>query len=328
LTALVGCKAIDAMDNTDTMKSDLAAMKQTTGGMAGTTNALDSNMVEAVRLAKVQAGMDALVKPENNLEYLPPQANMVVGAKLVAENMKSDELMQYLDGRYKELMNNGPDDSKSDGRLVGGYPASYVAKYNRKQQVQTAILQAIAGQIPQPMLQQLIQEQIYGGGGQYSDTLYAVLMLRVMFTNSFFLANGVMKPTIPMDTIGKVRDANTYINNIQFVASLPFQDKIKFSLDSGHFLQPVEAPDLAANDPKCTVAQKDPGCLPTLDSAPSVVAAMNGDALLKGDGGWWQKFANRIDEDALQPLRGGSSPYAHEIAEIKESALRNAAVSK
>jgi hypothetical protein len=29
---LVGCKAVDAMNNTDVMKKDLAAMKETTGG--------------------------------------------------------------------------------------------------------------------------------------------------------------------------------------------------------------------------------------------------------------------------------------------------------
>ena len=83
LSALVGCKAIDAMDNTDTMRADLAAMKQTTGGMAGTTEGMNSTTKELERKASIGAGLQLIQDPANTKEFTPPQANMLAGAKLM-----------------------------------------------------------------------------------------------------------------------------------------------------------------------------------------------------------------------------------------------------
>ena len=202
LSALVGCKAIDAMDNTDTMRADLAAMKQTTGGMAGTTEGMNSTTKELERKASIGAGLQLIQDPANTKEFTPPQANMLAGAKLIAENMNSDELIQFMYAKLKELNKTVPDESKYDRRLLGGYSPEYVAQFNRAKQVQSVILQAVAAQIPQAMVEKLIAEQIDGGGGRFSDTAYTILMLRAMFINSFYLDAGVF--ATEMNTIGKL----------------------------------------------------------------------------------------------------------------------------
>jgi len=142
LVTISGCKAIEAMDNTETMKTDLAAMKQTTGGLAGTTNALDGNMLELKRLATIADGKAELVKDENTRSYAPPSINLVVGAKEIAENMHSDELIQFLDGKLKEVREMTPKDSEYKTNLLGNYSPAYVGAFNLSQQVRIIALQA------------------------------------------------------------------------------------------------------------------------------------------------------------------------------------------
>jgi hypothetical protein len=337
LTALVGCKAVDAMDNTETMKQDLASMKETTNGMSGTTQVMSCDMTDLKRAAYKGAGVELVAKPENTREFTPPQANMLAGAKLIAENMTNEELIEYMYARLKEINKTVPDESKYDRRLLGGYVPEYVAEFNRAKQVQAVILQAIASQIPQQeivanpkcpdvtvtaSLPVLIREQLEGGGGRYSDTMYTILMLRAMFLNSFYIDAGVFSTT--MDNMGKLEKANTYISNLDFIASLPYVDKIQFTLEGTAFLPPVSAPQLQAGDAdyaaKCQVTTPDPACLPTLGEVPNLDATMDPDMAKP----WWKKLVKKIDREMPDSYKGSSSPYAREVAEIRANAERNA----
>lgn len=330
--ALAGCKAIDAMDNTETMKTDLAAMKETTGGMSNTTNQLDGNMLELKRLATIADGKAELVKTENTRAYAPPSINLVVGAKEIAENMNSDELIQFLDGKLKELRETTPKDSAYDASLLGNYSPDYVLEFNRDQQVRIVALQAIAGQIPQGMVEQLINEQVNGGGGRYIDTMYTTLMLRAMFIDSFFLDKGVFNTATSWSTVGEVRDASEKTSNLDFVASLPFADKISFVMPGTGFLPVVNPPDLhlvpgnsgkaKANNinyrHKCVIAH-DPAaaCFATLGDAPSYNVQLDS-GMAKH---WWKKIAQNIGK-LPDSIKGGDSPYARELAQLLDDAKR------
>ena len=327
VTALVGCKAIDAMDNTQTMKTDLAAMKTTTAGMATTTGAMRGSTDELKRLAQVGAGLDLIGKPENTKEFNPPQANMLAGAKLLAENMTSDEMIKFFYTKLKELNKTTADDSKFDRRLLGGYSTEYVAQFNRGKQVQAVILESVAAQIPQPMLEQLILEQIEGGGGRFSDTAYTLLMLRAMFINSYYLDAGVFSTT--WDTIGKVRDAYTYTTQLQFIASLPYADKIQFTVEGPAFLPPVNAPALQQGDadygPKCvTATPPDASCFATLGDAPNLNTTLD-PGIAKT---WWKRIVKNIDRQLPDSLKNSNSPFAREVAEIRDNATRNSIDAK
>src|SRR5262245_6873580 len=114
LAALAGCKAINAMDNTETMKNDLAAMKTTTGGMAGTTEDMKNTTLELKRKASLGEGLKNFNAPENNEEFAPPSDGLLAGASLIAENMSSEELMKFTLARLKVVNNTKPKQSKAN----------------------------------------------------------------------------------------------------------------------------------------------------------------------------------------------------------------------
>ena len=131
VAALVGCKAIEAMDNTTDMKKDLAAMKSVTQGMAKTTGGMNKTTSDLEREAKVGMGVDWLEKGEG--AYDPPSPRLMAAAKLVAENMTNEELTDYFYIKIKSLKVAGSDSEKVRDQ-VGGYPAKYVAEFNRRKQ--------------------------------------------------------------------------------------------------------------------------------------------------------------------------------------------------
>lgn len=324
---LVGCKAVDAMDNTEAMKSDLAAMKDTTGGMANTTDSMEATTRELKRKASIGEGLKLLDAPENNREYTPPQAGLLAGAKLVAENMDTEELVKFIYARLKELNKTVPNEEAYDRMLLGGYTPAYVAEFNRRKQVQAVALQAIAAQIPQATIEKIIREQVLGAGGRFSDTTYTILMLRAQFINSFYLDSGVFG--VKMDNMGKLRDAFRYTSELEFITSLSFADKIQFELDSSAFLPPVVPPVLLPGDEgyseACLTPTPKPDCLPTLDKAPDLNAKLD-PKLAKT---WWKKIVKKIGSEERpgempQEFLAPNSPYARDIEEIRQTATRYA----
>ena len=123
LSTLAGCKAIEAMDNTETMKTDLAAMKSTTGGMADTTTGMRSTTEELKRKASVGEGLKLIDSPENQKEFAPPSKGLLAGAKLIAENMTSEELVKFFQAGLKEIRKTAPNtELEGDRAALGGYP--------------------------------------------------------------------------------------------------------------------------------------------------------------------------------------------------------------
>ena len=127
---------------------------------------------------------------------------------------------------------------------------------------------------------------------------------------------------------GKLREANNYLNRLQFIANLPYVDKIQFTVEGTAFLPVVNPAQTQAGDAdyasKCQAATPDPTCLPTLGEAPNVNAVMD-PAMAKP---WWKRLVKRIDRELPDAFKSGNSPYAREIAEIRERAARYSAEGK
>jgi hypothetical protein len=256
LTALAGCKAIDAMDNTETMKTDLAAMKNVTGGMAVTTEEMKTTTEELKRKASIGEGLKLIDAIENQREFAPPSKGLLAGAKLVGENMTSEELVKFFQAGLKEIRKTVPNtELEGDRMALGGYPARYVSEFNRRKEVQIVTLQAIAAQIPQKMIEKIIQEQLLGGGGAQSDETKDMLMLRAMFINNFFLSESMFATGKKIDNVGKLRNAMEYARQLQFLADVGRDTELTFVVEEGVFLPPVLLSEKNANDPECL---KDP----------------------------------------------------------------------
>ncbi len=319
LSVLAGCKAIDAMDNTETMKTDLAAMKNVTGGMATTTEEMKNTTNELKRKASLGEGLKLIEAPENQKEFAPPSKGLLAGAKLVAENMNSEELVKFFQAGLKEIRKTAPNaELEGDRTVLGGFPARYVAEFNRKKEVQVVTLQAIAALVPQKMIEQIIQEQLQGPGGAQSDETKDMLMLRAMFINNFFLSESMFATGKKLDNLGKLRNAMDYTRQLKFLAEVSKDHEITFVVEDA-FLPPVMPSEKLPTDPECVANPADAACHPSLGQARVFAEKLDAEIAKP----WFRKIAKRIDKEIPDNLRGGSSPYAREIAEIKEECLRN-----
>lgn len=319
--AIVGCKANDAMDNTANMKEDLSQMKNTTQGMSATTNNMDANMQDLKRRATLGEGLKMLNDPENNREYAPPAAGLLAGAKLLAENMTPDELVDFFTVRLKEINATQPSPEATRPALVSNERFTY--EFNKAKQVKIIGLEAIAAQIPQKdpgtgsvSIEGLIRDQIYGAGGARSDEVLALLELRALFIQNFFLDSNVFAAGKKLNNLGKLRKAYGYAKDLQFIADLPFVDQITFATESTAFIPTVYPPAKKRGEEGCVKDEEiaaNPDCNPT-----STVPAFNETfkfTIAPAD--WFSKIAARIESQMPENFTASNSPYAAEIAAIK-----------
>jgi|GEM_PF-4844403 len=319
LSAIVGCKAIDAMDNTTDMKKDLAGMKQVTGGMAVTTNDMSDTTKELKRKASIGEGLKLIDAPENQREFAPPSKGLLAGAKLVAENMSSEELVKFFQAGLKEIRKTAPDELQKNSK--GEFKSSYNNEFNLRKQVQVVTLKAIAAQVPDEMIQKIISEQFQGGGGAQSDEAEAMLMMRASFISDFFLSESVFNTGKKLDNMGKLRNAFKYAKQLQFLAELPNIASIKFVTEDGTFLPAYVRRQVNEGEEGCKTAEENtinPACNPSLVDAPAFNEQLESTIAKQ----WFKKIAKKIDSEMPEDMRGGSSPYAREIAEIKAECLR------
>lgn len=322
LSAIVGCKAIDAMDNTTDMKKDLAGMKQTTSGMATTTNDMNETTKELKRKASLGEGLKLIDAPENQQEFAPPSKGLLAGAKLVAENMTSEELVKFYQAGLKQINNTTPKEIERDRTLLGEFSPRYVFAFNEKKQVQVVTLKAIAALIPDDMIKTIIREQFQNGGGAQARAASALLMMRASFISDFFLTESVFETEEQLDNMGKLRNAFKYAKQLQFLAELPNADKISFKTRDGAFMRAVVPSEkVPFVDEECKTAElvnANPQCKASLGDAPSFNEQLD----VKIAKPWFKKIAKRIDSELPDDIRGGTSPYAREVAEIKAECLR------
>lgn len=328
--ALGGCKAIKAMDNTTTMKDDLSQMKDTTGGMAGTTASMEANMKELKRKATLGEGLKLFNDPINNKEFAPPAAGLLAGAKLLAENMTNEEMVDFFLLRLKEINTTKPDAIDERQNLISGFTEKFIYNFNKAKKVKVLGLQALAAQIPlraasvsgTASIEGLIREQLQGAGGARSDEVLALLQLRAMFIQNFFLDANILADGKKLNNLGKLRKAYGYAKDLQFIAELPFVRDIAFKTDDFAFLPTVFAPKLPANDPLCDANRKDAdgklipvdkGCLKTSDVykfdekfVEKITPADN-----------FFRISSRIKRDMPDAFQAAGSAYAREISEIQ-----------
>jgi hypothetical protein len=318
------------MDNTTTMNSNLGDMKNTTQGMALTTNSMDNNMTDLKRKATLGEGLKMFNDPVNTQEYAPPAAGLLAGAKLIAENMTPDELVDFFVVRLKEINATQPDSIDQKPGLISNYTPRFIYNFNKAKQVKVIGLQAIAAQIPlreaavkgTASIEGLIRDQLQGGGGARSDEVLALLQLRALFTQNFFLDGNIFAAGKKLNNVGKLRKAYGYAKDLQFIAELPFVDKIAFVTDSTAFIATVYPPAIKQGDEGCKTDKEmdeNADCKPSRTS-PSFDSSFK-KTIAPQD--WFSKIASRIDSQMPENFTASNSPYAAEIATIKEDCQLN-----
>lgn len=310
LASFSSCKVIDAMDNTETMKGDLAAMRSITQGMSSTTGGMKDGMDGLKQDAKLLAGIQMLKEAaKSDKDYITPSGGLLAGATAVGEAATNEQFMKYFNTQLIIIKDSAPNES----RMVDGqYPRSYIDEFNFGKNMDLTIAKALAGLLSQDRLVSLLQEQIGQGGGAYSDEAYQLLMLRARFLNDFLIDKISFRSKV--DTIGKLRNAHEYVRQLQFIADLPYADKISYSTDKFLPLPPSRG--------NCKPGDESEECQPT--DTNYRFELMNPETKkVEIAKPWWKKLVRVIDRDVPAEFKDSNSPYAREIAEIREEALRH-----
>jgi hypothetical protein len=113
-----------------------------------------------------------------------------------------------------------------------------------------------------------------------------------------------------------------YARQLQFLADLPNVANIKFASKEGAFLPSVIPAVKLPSEEGCRVGDEgvatNPDCKASLGDAPAFNEVLD----VKIAKPWFKKIGIKIDKEIPEEIRGGASPYAREISEIKAECAR------
>lgn len=229
LLTLCGCDAMDALKATKSMDGKMDSMNQKMDQM-GEMNSKMSKMndgmqktVDGIHSQELLIPLENMIKAET-IEYLfPVPTSLMPYAKKFSESASSQELVEltYLWLKHINEITPVPDIDKE------GNPVDLtLEKTNafRKQRIGKALaLAAIAGFTPQETVEELVKEQIVGGT-RHRKTALKFLALRAFFIKDILLEKSLLEEL--MDEVGKLEDSIKYMNQLEYLISLPFANRI------------------------------------------------------------------------------------------------------
>lgn len=285
LFLLTGCDAIDAMKATKEMKSATNSMNQK---MDKTNKGIEETN-ESIRLQKLILSKNDMLDDKNTADLEPVALGMIAGAKKFGEAATTEELIEYTRVLLLKIKDQKPDESLKgpDGK----YPANIIAEYDHKKLVDLNQIFTIAGFCPEDKIQQIITEQIYGGG-LYQRTAYIFLMARVQFLGTYLQETLLAEP---MDTVKIMNETIVRLGAIDSILKTPFKNKVKMEINT--FL---------GRDPIVASLYDETGAMDDSWNAPKL----------------WKKVMKRFDQDLKDGnIVTGSSVKAtdlqNEIARLK-----------
>lgn len=222
LSVLTGCKALKAIDSANSIPEKLDA---TYSQIQKTNKGIDETN-ESVRLQKLILAKNDMLDDKNTQILEPVALGMIAGAKKFGHAATTEELIEYTRVLLLKIKKEMPDESLKDEN--GKFPKSVVAEFDHKKMVDLNQILTIAGFCPQEKVDQIIEEQIYGGG-LYQKTAYVFLMARVMFLGTYLQETLLAEP---MDTVKIAKETIVRLGAIDSILKLPFREHVKMHLDT------------------------------------------------------------------------------------------------
>lgn len=215
-----GCGVGKAIDSVNATPGKMDAMNEKMSQMQMEM----SKTNESIRLQKVAIAKENLEDPRNAKILLPIPVGLMGYAKLFAENATLEEITGQIYLYLKEI---------NDGVILKSVDASGNEKEFSPQEVNEinqmklhkfSAAQSICGFLPQSVVDQLVKEYIYTED-RYQKTALNILMMRYQFLRDVMLNASLLSETI--DDVGSLEKAYEYINNMDWIARLPFIEKIQ-----------------------------------------------------------------------------------------------------
>lgn len=225
--SLTACDATDAINSTKKIPEKMDETNNRMGGMLEEMKKTTSGVHDQSLLIP----LENIVKEENHDALAPVPFKMMPYGKKFAEAATAAELMDLTYLWLKEVDESLPakDIDETTGNEIP-YTKKQVARINNEKMARLVALQVIAGFTPQPVVEEIVRNNIVGvsqdGSRRFEDTAYSFLMLRTMFIRDVLLNESLLAQ--PLDNVGKMEEAMKYAKQIDSIARLRFADKIGF----------------------------------------------------------------------------------------------------
>jgi len=220
--SLSACGLKDMIDMPNKMDKSNQNMEEMAKKMDETNRKMEI-MVGGIEAQKQLIPFEAMLKTENIKTLSPiPSRLMPYGEKL-AEAIPADDMVKLAYLWLKEVDEVFPAHKLDANGDEIPYTTEEIAKINQDKLAHVVGLQIVAGFLPQAVVQEMIEKQVYLSG-RYEDTVYAILMLRTQFIRDILLDASLL--TAPLNNGGKVAQAVEYNRAIDYIAKLKFSNRI------------------------------------------------------------------------------------------------------
>jgi hypothetical protein len=196
---------------------------------------------ETVERQPVLLAFEAMMKEEYAVDLLPIPFNIMGFAKEFGKYATVEDLVELFYVKIKEL---------NEVVIESETPTpEQIKAFNHKKSHTLILLQAVAGLLPDEKVKAIVRERILTDD-RFRDSALSLLMMRVEFINQVLLDESVLHE--PITAVGTFEKAVEYANSIEYIARLPFTDRIKVEITG--FYNPDKDDLIETLDPKATVA--------------------------------------------------------------------------
>jgi PBP1b-binding outer membrane lipoprotein LpoB len=220
---LVGCGKLNGtMDATQQMPDKMDQTFQqikTTNDQMKTTN-------DTVKQEPVAIALEKLQDPANGSNLLPIPFDLMPWAETFGQYASTDQVIKIVYLWVQKLNTTTLD--------IPNPTDADKAVFNQRLMQTFMSLESVCGLLPDDKVQQIVKEQI-GDEGRFQTTAMQMLMLRVRFLRDVMINSSLLSE--PIDNAGKLEQGIAYANSIEYVARLPYANKI--SVDIVGFLPPI-----------------------------------------------------------------------------------------
>jgi hypothetical protein len=171
-----------------------------------------------------------MAKPENQEKLSPLPSALMPYAKKFAETAYEDELLDYIYLKIREIEevnpSNGTDANGNDIPLT----ADQLHALSISKNGTLYSLFIISGYIPDAMMANIVQHQVYGRG-RYQGLTMNILMMRVIFWRDLMLDSDLLEK--PLANAEAMDEAIHRLNKIEYVLELPFVSQVSLNVKDG-----------------------------------------------------------------------------------------------
>ncbi|OYZ23385.1 MAG: hypothetical protein B7Y39_04995 [Bdellovibrio sp. 28-41-41] len=240
VVSFAACEKVNNLIEVPNKMDDLnKKMDKMTTGM-DTTNSNMDKMVSGMNSTVVGINDQRVFLPvkelmdEANYEKLSPiPSQLMPFGKKLAEAITVNDLAELVYLWQKEIREVNPTKQMDKEGNEIAYTDAEVTRINKIKLGRTLAIETVCGFLSDEKVNELIATHIENHS-RYEETAYEILMFRTQFVRDILLKESLLSQ--PLSTVGKINQAVIYAQQLDFIARLPFSEKVAFKVSG--FLAP------------------------------------------------------------------------------------------